>query len=89
MRPLDLATVDDLCQLVLTAQRLGCVVKLTGASAELRSPEVVATRDTIRLAFVSTLQRLSPRQRAALVLCDVLRWPATEAFARFGFPAHL
>lgn len=37
MRPLDLAAVDDLCQLVLTAQRLGCVVKLTGASAELRS----------------------------------------------------
>jgi RNA polymerase sigma-70 factor (ECF subfamily) len=40
--------------------------------------EVVAARDTIRLAFVSTLQRLPARQRAALVLCDVLRWPATE-----------
>ena len=40
--------------------------------------EVVAARDTIRLAFVSALQRLSARQRAALVLCDVLRWPAAE-----------
>lgn len=49
------------------------VIDLQGDPAE-----VVATRDTIRLAFVSTLQRLSPRQRAALVLCDVLRWPATE-----------
>jgi RNA polymerase sigma-70 factor (ECF subfamily) len=40
--------------------------------------DVVAARDTIRLAFVATLQRLPARQRAALVLCDVLRWPATE-----------
>ena len=40
--------------------------------------EVAAVRDSIRLAFVSTLQRLPARQRAALVLCDVLRWPATE-----------
>lgn len=40
--------------------------------------EVVAARDTIRLAFISALQLLAPRQRAALVLCDVLRWPAAE-----------
>jgi RNA polymerase sigma-70 factor (ECF subfamily) len=40
--------------------------------------EVAAARDTIRLAFVSALQQLPPRQRAALVLCDVLRWPASE-----------
>lgn len=33
--PLDLAAVDDLCQLVLAAQRLGCTVKLAGASDEL------------------------------------------------------
>ncbi|MFN3219951.1 MAG: RNA polymerase subunit sigma-70 [Acidimicrobiales bacterium] len=41
--------------------------------------EIAATRDTIRLAFVSALQLLPARQRAALVLCDVLRWPAVEA----------
>jgi RNA polymerase sigma-70 factor (ECF subfamily) len=40
--------------------------------------EVAAARDSIRLAFVSALQQLPAKQRAALVLCDVLRWPAQE-----------
>lgn len=40
--------------------------------------DVVARRDTIRLAFVSTLQQLPAAQRAALVLCDVFRWPAVD-----------
>ena len=41
--------------------------------------EVAAERDSIRLAFVTALQHLPARQRAALLLCDVLRWPAAEA----------
>src|SRR5262245_12250212 len=46
--------------------------------------EVAALREAVVLAFATALRHLTPRQRAALILCEVLRWQASEAAALLG-----
>jgi RNA polymerase sigma-70 factor (ECF subfamily) len=52
------------------------VVDLDGDPAE-----VAEERESIRLAFIAALQHLPARQRAVLVLCEVLKWSASDVAA--------
>jgi len=55
---------------------------LAGEQADPAS--VAVSREGIRLAFVAALQYLSARQRAVLIMRDVLQWPAAEAAELLG-----
>ena len=52
-----------------------------GGPHESEPSELAESREAVRIAFVATLQLLPPRQRAVLILREVLRWRAREVAA--------
>lgn len=86
-RPLDdgpCGTVDD--ELATRPHRhwLEPVADARVIPADATPDERVALRHSIRLAFVAALQHLPPRQRAALLLTEVLGWPIADAAEAIG-----
>jgi RNA polymerase sigma-70 factor (ECF subfamily) len=60
------------------SQLLGIVDEAPGPAARYES------RESIQLAFVALIQQLPPRQRAIVLLCEVLGWSADEAASLLG-----
>jgi RNA polymerase sigma-70 factor (ECF subfamily) len=81
-RPMDLspaATADSPFPPALTESHWIEPVPDDRVLPERDDPALVAIeRESIRLAFIAALQHLPPRQRAVLILCEVLRWKASE-----------
>jgi RNA polymerase sigma-70 factor, ECF subfamily len=72
-RPMDLGPSQEPLE-----QNLNVPTEVTWIEPIPDPADVVVEHDTIRLAFVAALQHLPPRQRAALILCEVLRWQSSE-----------
>jgi len=81
-RPMDLGPSSTVDTAVLRPQAETTFVQPVADARVISTdgdPADVATaRESIRLAFVAALQHLPARQRAVLILCEVLKWQAVE-----------
>ena len=72
-RPMDLGPARE-----PVIENLSTLPEVTWIEPSPDPADVAVDRETTRLAFVAALQLLPPRQRAVLILCEVLRWQASE-----------
>ncbi len=81
-RPMDLGPSSTVDSAVLRPQPENTFVQPIADDRVIASggdpADVAAARESIRLALVAALQHLPARQRAVLILCEVLKWQATE-----------
>src|SRR5687767_3351802 len=81
MRPIEegpVGTVDDVLETRPRTHWLEPIPDAEALPADADPFELTALRQSIRLAFVAALQHLPARQRAALILTEVLGWSAAE-----------
>jgi RNA polymerase sigma-70 factor (ECF subfamily) len=73
VRPMDLGPARE-----PVVENLNVPAEVTWVQPIPDPADTAVERETIRLAFIAALQHLPPKQRAVLILCEVLRWQATE-----------
>ncbi len=80
-RPIEerpVCTVEDALETRPRTHWLEPIADARAVPADADPAEKVVLRESIRLAFVAALQNLPPKQRAALLLTEVLGWSAAE-----------
>ncbi|MDT0268076.1 sigma-70 family RNA polymerase sigma factor [Streptomyces sp. DSM 44915] len=79
-RPMDLTEAQPTATATLGAPlpETAWIEPMPDARAMPSPDEHAETRESIRLAFIAALQHLAPRQRAVLILREVLSWRASE-----------